>query len=145
MRPQEPVLGDHAVRWEDVRVGEGGLLALIFKINKDRAFTTWHTINISTAERANRAIMVHELTHVYQYEKVGTLYLGQAIHAQATIGYGYGEAAGLQNRRAAGAHFRDFNREQQAQIAQDYYTLTTTGGDVSAYEPFIAELRAGEL
>lgn len=142
------VLGPSAIRYDDVRVAESGLLSIIFRLNNGRAFATFHTINLPSTGahgRSNVAIVVHELTHVYQYEKVGTLYLGQAIHAQATIGYGYGGAAGLQADRAAGKRYRDYNREQQAQIAQDYYTLKSTGGTTADYDPFIAELRAGDL
>lgn len=47
--------------------------------------------------------------------------------------------------RASGKHFRDYNREQQAQIAQDYYVLLSNGGVTTDYDPFIAELRAGDL
>lgn len=144
----QSVLGPNAIRWDQVRVAESGILSAIFALNQGRAFATFHTINLPSEGahgRSNVAIVVHELTHVYQYERVGSLYLGQAIHAQATIGYGYGGAAGLQAARAAGRHYRDFNREQQAQIAQDYYELRQSGGDTTEYEPFIAELRAGDL
>jgi hypothetical protein len=148
------VLGPNAIRWDDVRVAEGGLLTIIFAINKGRAFATFHTINLPGSgehSRANIEIVVHELTHVYQYEKVGSLYLGQAIHAQATVGYLYDGAAGLNKAREEGKHFRDYNREQQAQIAQDYYkeviakNLPADDAIRQAYEPFIAELRAGQL
>ena len=71
--------------------------------------------------------------------------MGQAIHAQMTVGYGYGGPAGLNADKAAGKHYRDYNREQQAQIAQDYYTLVQNGEDTTAYDPFITELRAGQL
>jgi hypothetical protein len=42
--------------------------------------------------------------------------------------------------RAAGKHFHDFNREQQAQIAQDYYNdkhgnRTEWGGTVATLQP----------
>jgi len=144
----QSVLGPDAIRWNEVRIANGGLLGIVFSLNGGRAFATFHTINLPSDGdhgRSNLAIVVHELTHVYQYERVGSLYLGQAIHAQATIGYGYGGAAGLSNDRATGKHFRDYNREQQAQIAQDYYDLLASGGDTTAYDPFIAELRAGDL
>jgi hypothetical protein len=142
------VLGPSAIRYDEVRVAEGGLLSIIFHFNEGRAFATFHTINLpSTGEhgRSNLAIVVHELTHVYQYEKTGSLYLGQAIHAQATIGYGYGGGAGLIADHAAGKHYREYNREQQAQIAQDYYALRVSGGVTTPYDPYIAELRAGDL
>jgi len=142
------VLGPNAIRWDNVRVAEGGLLSIIFALNQGRAFATFHTINLPSSgagSRSDLSVVVHELTHVYQYEKVGSLYLGQAIHAQATIGYEYGGAEGLNSDRAAGKHYRDYNREQQAQIAQDYYNHHISGEDTTAYEPFIAELRAGQL
>ena len=144
----QSVLGSDAIRWDEVRIANGGLLGIIFSLNGGRAFATFHTINLpSEGEhgRSNLAIVVHELTHVYQYERVGSLYLGQAIHAQATIGYGYGGSDGLHKDRESGKHYRDYNREQQAQIAQDYYVLLVNGGVTTSYDPFIAELRAGNL
>ncbi len=144
----QSVLGANAIRWDNVRIAEGGLLALIFRLNSGRAFTTFHTINMPASgygSRADLSIVVHELAHVYQYERVGSVYLGQAIHAQMTIGYGYGGGAGLSADRVAGKHYRDYNREQQAQIAQDYYTLNSSGQPTADYDPFIAELRAGDL
>jgi len=149
----QSVLGENALNWDQVRVAEGGFLHIVHALNGGRAFTSFHTINIPTGGahgRNNTAIMVHELTHVYQYERVGSLYMGQAIHAQATIGYGYGGAAGLRSGRTGGRTYASYNREQQAQIAQDYYaqfvaTGTSSGSDHEAYEPFIAELRRGAL
>ena len=149
----QAVMGEDALQWDQVRVAEGGFLHIVHALNGGRAFTSFHTINIPTGGahgRNNTAIMVHELTHVYQYERVGSLYMGQAIHAQATIGYGYGGAAGLRSGRAGGRTFASYNREQQAQIAQDYYALfvatgISSGSDHEAYEPFIAELRRGAL
>ncbi|MEO6279546.1 DUF4157 domain-containing protein [Roseateles sp.] len=147
------VLGETAMRWDQVRIAEGGVLHAVFALNGGRAVTTWHTINMPVGGahgRSNLDIVVHELTHVMQYERVGTLYMGQAIHAQMTVGYSYGGAAGLRTATAAGQHYADFNREQQAQIAQDYHsqfvaTGTFTGADHDAYAPFIAELRAGQI
>jgi hypothetical protein len=51
----------------------------------------------------------------------------------------------LQSALATGKHFRDFNREQQAQIAQDYYNLVVGGSPTAYYDPFIKELQAGDL
>ena len=143
------VLGPNALRYEDIRVAEGGLFDFIFKLNGNLAFATWHTVNMPRQghhTRANRAILVHELTHVYQYERVGTRYLGEAIYMLIKTKrdcYNYGAAAGLQSACDNGRTYRDFNREQQAQITQDYYTLRQRGADVSAYQPFIAQAQAG--
>lgn len=145
------VLGPTALRFGDVRVAEGGWLHLVFKLNGNLAFATWHTIHLPRTgrhTRANRPILVHELTHVYQYEKVGTRYLGEAIYMLIKTRrdcYNYGGVDGLQRACADGRCYADYNREQQAKITQDYYDLHTAGSDVTAYEPFMAQVRAGEL
>ncbi len=148
----QEVLGPSAIRWGDVRVSQGGILDLVFALNDKRAFVTWHTVNFPEGESID--VMVHELTHVYQYELVGTTYLGGAIHAQITRGddaYNYGGPEGLVEKQNNGGHFREFNREEQAEIAQDYYRHVLHGDgtmpdeQVQAYEYFIAELRAGAV
>ncbi|MFC1902960.1 hypothetical protein ACFLX4_02710 [Chloroflexota bacterium] len=96
-------------------------------------------------------ITVHELTHVFQYECIGSVYIWQALRAQRMNGYSYGGWQQLKQERDNGKHFRDFNREQQGQIAQDYYNkvivqeLPDQDPIRQAYEPFINELRSGEL
>ena len=148
------VLGTSAIRYSAVRVAEGGLLGLIFKLNKRRAFTTFHTINFPRSgghSRSHLDIVVHELTHVYQFELVGSIYIWQALQAQRTTGYSYGGWQQLKEDWSRGKHYRDYNREQQGQIAQDYYNEVVVKGlgakdpICRAYDPFIDELKNGEL
>jgi hypothetical protein len=145
------ILGPAGLRYREIRVAEGGLFDLIFKYNGNLAFATWHTINLPRSgrhTRANLAVVVHELTHVYQYEQVGSRYLGEAIYMLITTRrecYTYGSLAELQAAVAAGKRYSHYNREQQAQIVQDYYSLKQGKRDVSAYEPLIAQLRVGEV
>lgn len=142
------ILGPTALRYADVRVAEGGILNLIFKRNRGRAFTTFHTINMPTFgphRRANFAILLHELVHVYQYERTGGLYVAEAIYAQLTAGYDYGGPDQLQQCLMNGLCYRNLNREQQAQLVQDYYERLRDGLPVAAYEAFIAEMRAGRI
>ena len=121
------------------------------KLLHGRSITTFHTINVPKGEPLGT--YVHELTHVYQYERVGSIYIPEALHAQHTAaGYNYGGAKGLVAAQANGQHYANFNREQQAQIAEDYYDLVITQGGASlssqeraAYEYYINELRAGKL
>ena len=40
------VLGPGSIRYGAVRVAEGRLLRPVFRLNKGRAFTTFHTINL---------------------------------------------------------------------------------------------------
>lgn len=148
------VFGASAIQYHAVRVAKGGLLQLIFRFNGRRAFTTFHTINLPQAgdhSRQHLDIVVHELTHVYQFEIVGSIYIWQALRAQTTTGYSYGGWQVLQEDRNNGKHFRNYNREQQGQIVQDYYNKVVESGrslEVTvrqAYEPFINELRNGDL
>jgi hypothetical protein len=144
----QSVLGQNALRWDDVRIDEGGVLGLVFKLNHGRAFTTFHSINMTAVDRADLSIVVHELTHVDQYEHAGSVYIGQALGDQIAEGahaYDYGGPSGLSADRAAGKHYADYGRERQAQIAQDYYTDITSGAPTTDYDPYIAELRKGEL
>jgi len=144
------VFGSGAIRYGAVRVAEGRILGLVFRLNQGRAFTTFHTVNLPSSgphSRSHLDIVVHELTHVYQFEIVGSIYLWQAIRAQRTTGYLYGGWQQLQVDRGNGKHLRDYNREQQGMIAQDYYaqvvqTALPPQDQVRlAYEPFIADLR----
>ncbi len=148
------VLGARAIRYGAVRVADGGLLWLIFKFNKKRAFATFHTINIPDSDvhsSSRLAVVVHELTHVYQFELIGSIYIWQALRAQRSGGYRYGGWQQLVKDRSNGMHFGDYNREQQGQMAQDYYNKVVAKGlsaedpVAQAYEPFIDELRDGKL
>jgi len=144
----QSVLGANALRWDEVRIDQGGVLGLVFKLNQGRAFTTFHSINMTAADRADLSIVVHELTHVDQYEHAGSVYIGQAPGDQIAEGShacDYGGSAGLNADRAAGKHYADYGRERQAQIAQDYYRDITGGTPTVEYDPYIAELRRGEL
>lgn len=148
------ILGPDAVRYAAVRVAEGRVLRLIFRINRSRAFTLFHTINLPASghhARGNLDLLVHEMVHVYQFEKVGSVYIWQALRAQKTNGYSYGGWEKLAEDRQNGRQFSGYNREQQGQIVQDYYNLVLTPSlpeesEVRlAFQPFIDELRAGIL
>lgn len=150
------ILGPGKMRYKEIRVAEGGLLESIFRRNGSLAFSTWHTVHFPRHEggrrhphtRSNLPIVVHELTHVYQYHRVGSRYLGEAIYQLIKTKrncYDYGSIRGLEQAAAAGKQFSGFNREQQAQIVQDYFTLMQKDADVKAYEPFIRQLRDGAI
>ncbi len=150
-----------------VRVDEHSLISKVgaaFKGASGLGVTTFHTINFdhkitAAAGSLDMRWLAHELTHVSQYEHAGSQYLGEAVHAQATAGYDYHGPSALWRPsthvapNTLGRHFGGFNREQQADIAADYYyslyhnvhpvhgfALITTD-----YEPVIDELRHGKL
>ena len=86
------VLGPEAVQYPKVRIAEGGVMAVVFKINGDRAMTLFRTINLPAKghhSRGHLKLLVHEMVHVKQFEKVGSVYLAQAVRAQKTESYTY--------------------------------------------------------
>jgi hypothetical protein len=149
------------IDYGQVRIYENSLLADFgawLYTFKTMGVTTFHTINtnrpISFAPGSwDTGWLVHELTHVWQYEHFGGQYLVEAAWAQASAGYDYGVDDNLRNaangtalaakRRDANATFASFNREQQGAIVQHYYMRSSNGYDHSAWDPYIDELRSG--
>lgn len=154
-----PLFGPNNLRYQDVRLAEGGILNLIFRYNGGLAFATWYTIHLpkvareggtgtAVSSRENLPLLIHELTHLFQYHHLGSRYLGEAIYYLVTTNrscYQYGGAAGLSSGHQQGKTFRHFNREQQAQIVQDYFTQLQKKQDISAYLPYLTQLKQGQL
>jgi hypothetical protein len=93
---------------------------------------------------SDMAWLVHELTHVWQYQHSGPIYLGQALWAQIRLGpqaYSYGWEQGLRQALQDGLSLSDFNREQQGEIARHFYFRSRQAQDVSAWEPFVAQFQ----
>jgi hypothetical protein len=142
------VFGDSISYWK-VRIDNFSLIAALgsfFSGGGGMGVTTFHTINfnrkiICTPGSTDMTWLIHELTHVAQYENIGMQYLGEALHAQATTGYNYGGLTGL-----TGKKLKDFNREQQAVIIEDYYYDVLYGGTpASYYIGFINDARKGDF
>lgn len=113
----------------------------------------FHTINFTrpihpAPGNGDMAWLIHELVHVAQMKYVGSQYLTEALHAQLTEGYNYGGPENLHHR-----NFQDFNREQQGDIAKDYYLFVLykhinyffRQHDLSAYPLRIAEMQQGKM
>lgn len=123
----------------------GGVLArrLNTKVSPG-AITSMHLVH-APAAGLGMPLLVHELTHVAQYERTGAAYMPEALHAQNTVaGYNYGD---LTAARAAGIRFADLNREQQASVCADYYrvchgTPAEFGATKAELAPFIADMRS---
>ncbi|HIH95283.1 TPA: hypothetical protein HA338_15075 [Methanosarcina acetivorans] len=138
------VFGD-SINYRQVRIDEHSLIAWTgakIKNSSGMGVATFHTINFNkkiktAAVNSDMKWLIHELAHVSQMEHIGSKYLIEAFYAQATEGYGYtpGEKP----------HFCDYNREQQASIAADYYSARISGNSTTLYEMYIGELQAGEF
>ncbi len=73
-------------------------------------------------------LFLHELTHVWQYEQMGSVYIPRALRAQFTqMGYNYGGLSALQQAKTKQEGLNAFNLEQQADIIADYHRLSVGG------------------
>lgn len=75
-----------------------------------------HREDFSTAPLADRAWLVHEAAHLYQYHALGW---NVKLRGLLDRRYGY--------RLTPGRRLQDYGLEQQGAIAQDYYTLRHGG------------------
>ncbi len=117
------------INYSLVRIDEYSLIAWIGK-KKEKAdhmaVTTFHTINFSRKIEAQKgtgdmAWLIHELVHVWQYEKMGAMYMARAVHAQNNAGYNYKGINKLREKKSQGLD--GFNLEQQGDIISDYYRI----------------------
>jgi hypothetical protein len=134
--------------YAQVRIDEASFIAKIIALfhDDDMGITISHTINFNrkihcSPGSSDMAWLIHELVHVAQMEAAGLRYIGEALYAQATSGYHYGDPIAL-----AGRSLSSFNREQQAEIAEDFYKKVLYGNTPAVhYLPLIDDLKAGRL
>ena len=113
-----------------------------------REYVSMHTIN-GWGGKITDDTLIHELTHVWQYEKMGAAYMSRALHAQNVQGsaaYEYGGVAGLEANTAKG--LSAFNPEAQGNIIQHYYRLSVglsvdgaTEADLPTYLRYVNDVR----
>ena len=133
LREARRVFGD-AVRYSEVRCVFG-----TFGSAFGYARTVFHTIYFPRTP--SMPWLIHELTHVWQAERIGVWYIFRALWAQIRGGYDYGGEERLRAVRAAGGTIASFNLEQQGEIMADYYTRLVGGGDVGAFEGYVGDVR----
>jgi hypothetical protein len=93
--------------------------------------------------------LMHELTHVWQYQQVGWRYLYETVRVQVRLGlaaYNYLGAArtkqlALRTAFAEKRRFEDFNFEQQGEFARDYYFALKRDDEPDAWNPYVQPLR----
>lgn len=108
------VFGD-SINYSMVRLDEHSLMAWI-----GRTHVTGYIIN--STENIDDRTMIHELTHVWQYQQDGLAYIPEALGGQhSDEAYDFGGLAGLQAKMAAGQTIGAFNPEQQGEIIATYY------------------------
>lgn len=135
------VVFKNAINYDLVRVDHNAVLGPSWT---KREYVSFNTINAWGPLTDHT--LIHELTHVWQYQHMGAIYMPRAIHAQGTPeGYNYGGIAELRKRQKAGQGISSFNLEQQGEITGDYYVAKTSGStiaaDLATYEHFIKDVR----
>jgi len=138
------IYGD-TINYKRVRIDE---LSLAGPKQHRFCYVSFYLIN-SWGPMQNSTFL-HELMHVWQYQKMGARYMVQALRGQfSSMGYNYGGVSALKEHLNQGKGLKDFNLEQQADIVSDYYLITkgyapqwgcATQSDLPVYEKFIENL-----
>ncbi|MEN8171840.1 MAG: hypothetical protein ABFS03_03080 [Chloroflexota bacterium] len=87
--------------------------------------------------------LIHELTHVWQFQTMGWVYIFKALDAQKKLGaqvYDFGGEEGLKKHIKNGSLFKDFNLEQQGDIMKTYYEKLCKGEDTKTWEVLIKQM-----
>jgi hypothetical protein len=127
-----------ALKTENVVISEGGLMTLggYARTVPDRIYFPSDSFTIP--------LLIHELTHVWQYQRgEGWGQLPGMIWEAIVANYNYGGVDGLKEAWAKGTAFSEFTTEQQGDILQNYYERLKAHEDVTAYQPFVDDVRAG--
>lgn len=140
----------NSISYQDVRVVEASPVAqriaelsghVHLEQDEKLAVTVFNTIHFSTElqpDIKDMPWMIHELTHVWQYFRMGSRYLGLALQAQALHGKkAYDISQGLDE----GWTWDQFNLEQQGNVARAYYRAQLKGKDTEVFEPYVAVLK----
>ena len=86
------------------------------------AYVGFHVINCWG--KLSRPLLIHELMHVWQYQRFGAVYIPRALYAQhSPEGYNYGGGEAIRQAALEGLSLQHFNWEQQADIVADYFCL----------------------
>ena len=93
---------------------------------------------------ASMAWLLHELTHVWQFQRMGWRYLPLVLAAHVREGervYDFGGEAGLHFGRRKGWRLQCFNLEQQATIVQSAYCHARAGLPDAIWREYLADGR----
>ncbi len=143
----QTIFGD-SIDYESVRVDERAFLG---PKQQGICYVSFFTIN--SWGTMHDATLLHELTHVWQYQQLGAVYIPRALRAQFTAaGYNYGGVDILKQKKEEGASIFAFNLEQQGDIVSDYFLISNgyapqwgTGEkkDLPIYDYYIEQFKSG--
>jgi len=135
------LFGD-AVDVDRIRIDEAALTAAWSRAT----YVGIYTINSNGP--MSEDLFVHELIHIWQYARLGSVYIPRALRAQRSPeGYNYG---GVIELGLGDAEWMAYNYEQQGDILADYWRArhgrTTRWDDglvgVDSFMPFVEKLKS---
>ena len=104
------------IEWSLVRVFPASKIARWKKI----AFVAGNGIHCY--EKLSDRLLIHELTHVFQFQQVGLVYIPRALFAQASVaGYNYGQITDHLDILVGQSGLGKLNYEQQAEFLESLY------------------------
>ncbi len=113
---------------------------------KAHAYVTLNTINYR--QQISRPIFIHEMVHIWQFQRFGSMYIYRALKAQSSkMKYDYGGLEKLYSGMISQHKFIDFNFEQQGAIIEDYCRLVSSPDSysspivIASYEYYANQLR----
>ncbi len=108
-----------------VRLTDASFAAdLIMWLNENRPFTTMYVINYKSGTNLNMATLIHELTHIWQAENSGGVYMLEALHSQF---FGAGYNLTDEDVRNANGKIENLEREQQAVLVEEFWKADCNG------------------
>ncbi len=113
------------------------------------AFVTFNTIHFSN--KISIPIFIHEMVHIWQYQKFGSVYIFRALKAQVSKeGYNYGGTENLYSKMLDNYIFTDFNFEQQGEIFEDFCRMKESEHVdnpivEASFEYFVGQVRGSGL
>jgi hypothetical protein len=135
----------NSINYNLIRIDEYAVIGPKFS---GREYVSFHTIN--GWGKIDPSTLIHELTHIWQYEKMGAMYMPRALHGNSKPGfYDYGGVPALIAN--AGKGMDAFNPEQQGDIMEDYYRILNnipvkhgsgTKSDIFHYEVYVNEVKS---
>jgi hypothetical protein len=136
----------NALPYSKIRIDEKAYLGPRFS---NFAYVSFYTVNCWG--ELSESTFIHELVHIWQYERFGAAYIVQALQAQHTKeGYDYGGVGTLYALRDEKKGLQALNFEQQADVVADYFRIQrglepywghATGEDLEVYAYFVKEIR----
>jgi hypothetical protein len=136
----------NSLQYSKIRIDEKAYLGPRFG---NFAYVSFHTINCWGELSAST--FIHELVHIWQYERFGAAYIVRALQAQFTKeGYDYGGVGALYALREEKKGLQALNFEQQADVIADYFRLqrgfepywgNARSEDLEVYATFVKELK----